>query len=94
LLQHAIERAFQTKTKPFTSPLNCFIKPYITNCSALMEDSDFGALHNAFGYIWTGSCAANPEYDLENKKKTILDALASSTDTPTPFLAILILPLW
>ena len=65
----------------------------ITCCSAFLEDFVFGALYNAFNCTWTGSCASDPGYDPEDKRKAVLHAYASSTDKTTPFLAILVLPI-
>jgi hypothetical protein len=94
LLQHAIERTFHTTTELFASPLNCSMEPIITYCSTFLEDYVFRVLHNAFKYTWTGSCAINPEYDPEDTRKSILSALASSTDTTTPFMTVLVLTVW
>ena len=70
------------------------MEPGITYCTAYPEDSAFGALHDAFSYRLTRSCIANPGYDLGDMRKAILHALASSTDTTTPFLGVLVLPVW
>jgi hypothetical protein len=66
----------------------------ITYCTAYPEDSAFGALHDAFSYRLTGSCTANPEYDPEDMKRAVLHALSSSENTTTPFLVVLVLPVW
>ena len=70
------------------------MEPGITYCTAYPEDSAFGALHDAFSYKLAGSSIANPEYDLGDMRKAILHALASSTDTTTPFLVVPVLPVW
>ena len=70
------------------------MEPGIAYCSAFPEDSVFGALHNAHSYRWTGSCVANPEYDPEDMRTIVLHALASSTNTMSPFLALLVLSVW
>ena len=70
------------------------MEPGITYCTAYPEDSALGALHDAFNYQLTRSCIANPEYDPGDMRKAILHALASSTDTTTPFLVVLVLPVW
>jgi hypothetical protein len=75
-------------------PPNCSMEPGITYCTSYPEDSSFGALHDAFNYRLTGSCTANPEYDPGDMRKAILHALASSTDTTTPFLVVMVLPGW
>jgi hypothetical protein len=49
---------------------------------------------DAFSYIWTGSCIVNPEYEPEDMLKAVLHALASSETQDTPFLAVMILPVW
>ncbi len=49
---------------------------------------DFGAFTDSFLYRWTGSCIANPEYELENMLKAIPHALASSESPNTPFLVV------
>jgi hypothetical protein len=36
----------------------------------------------------------NPEYDPGDMRKAILQALASSTDSTTPFLVVIVLPVW
>ena len=66
----------------------------ITYCTAYPKDSSFGALHDASIYRLTWSCATNPEYDPGDMRKSILHALASSMDTTTPFLVVMVLPLW
>ena len=93
-LQRAIQLTFQTQAEIFANPLDCSMEPGITYCTAYPEDSAFGALHDAFSYKLTGSCTAKPEYDPGDMKKAILHALASSTDTTTPFLVVLVLPVW
>ncbi len=70
------------------------MEPGITYCTAYPENSSFGALHDAFIYRLTGLCTANPEYDPGDTRKAILHALASSTDTMTPFLVVMVLPVW
>jgi hypothetical protein len=70
------------------------MEPCITYCTAYPEDSAFGALHDAFSYRLARSCIANLEYNPGDLKKAILHALASSTDTTTPFLVVLVLPVW
>ena len=68
------------------------MEPGITYCTAYLEDSAFGALHDAFSYRLTESCIANPEYDPDDMRKAILHALASSTDTTNPLLVVMVLP--
>jgi len=70
------------------------MEPGITYCTAYPKDSSFGALHDTFTYRLTCSCTANPEYDPGDMRKAILHALASSTDTTTPFLVAMGLPAW
>ena len=70
------------------------MEPGITYCTAYREDSSFGELHDAFNYRLTGSCTTNPEYDPGGMRKAIIHALASSTDTTTPFLLVMELPVW
>ncbi len=70
------------------------MEPGITYCTAYPEDSSFGALHDAFNYCLTGSRTANPEYDPGDMRKAILHVLASFIDTTTPFLVIIVLPVW
>ncbi len=66
----------------------------ISYCSAFPADEAFGAITDAFSYRWSGSCIANPEYEPEDMLKAVLHALASSDSQYTPFLAVLILPVW
>ena len=66
----------------------------IKYCTAYPYDSSFGALHDAFGYRLTSPCTANLEYDPGDMSKASLHALASSTDTTTPFLVVMVLPVW
>jgi hypothetical protein len=70
------------------------MEPSITYCTAYPEDSAFDALYDAFSYRMTRSCIANPEYDPGDTRKAILHALATSTDMTTPFLVVLVLPVW
>jgi hypothetical protein len=70
------------------------MEPCIAYCTAYPEDSAFGALHETFSYRLIGSCVANPEYDPGDMRKAILYALASSTDTTTPLLVVLVLLVW
>ena len=70
------------------------MEPGITYCTAYPEDSSFGALHDAFIYRLTCSCTSNPEYDTGDMRKAILHALASPTDTTTPLLVVMVLPVW
>ena len=70
------------------------MEPGITYCTTYPKDCSFGALHDAFSYRLTGSCTANPEYGPGDMRKAILHALASSTNTPTPFLVVMVLPVW
>jgi len=70
------------------------MEPGITYCTAYPADYAFGALHDAFIYRLTGSCIANPEYDPSDMRKAVLHSLASSVDTTTPFLVVLVLPVW
>ena len=68
------------------------MEPRITYRSAYQEDSAFGAVFDASSYRLTGSCIASPEYDPGDTRKTILHTLASSTDTTTPLLVVMVLP--
>jgi len=68
------------------------MEPGITYCTAYPENSAFGALHDAISYRLTGYCTANPEYDPGDMRKVILHALASSTNTATLFVVVLVLP--
>jgi hypothetical protein len=78
----------------FASPLNCSMELGITYCSRFLEDPFFGAIHNALNYRCIVYCTANPEYDSEDTRKAILHALASSKNTTTPFMAVLVLPVF
>ena len=93
-LRRAIQLKFQTRAEIFANPLNCLMEPGITYCTAYPDDSSFGGLHDAFNYGLTGWCTANPEYDPGDGRKAILHALALSTDTTTPFLVVMVLPVW
>ena len=88
-----MEKTFLTNTELFGSPLNCSMSEGITYCSAYAEDSVFGALFDGYSYRYTGSCIANPEYEPEDMRRAVLHALASSTASTSPFLAIMVLPL-
>ena len=93
-LQRALEHTFLSTTELFGSPLNCSMSNDMAYCSAFKLDEAFGAITDAFSYRWTGSCIANPEYEPEDMLKAVLHALASSEAQDTPFLSVLILPLW
>jgi ribonuclease HI len=94
VLQRALELTFLSTTELFGSPLNCSMSSGMNYCSAFKSDEAFGAITDAFSYRWTGSCLANPEYEPEDMLKAILHALASSESQDTPFLVVLILPVW
>jgi len=66
----------------------------ITYCSSFPEDAVFRAFINSFKFRWTSSCIANPEYKPEDMLKAFLHALASSESNETPFLVVLVLPIW
>ena len=85
---------FVTTSELFDSPLNCLMTDGITYYSAFPEDTVFGAIINSYQFQCTGSCIANPEYEPEDMLKAILHAMASSESTETPFLFVLILPIW
>ncbi len=91
---HTLERTFLTSTELFGSPLNCSMSGGISYCSAFPEHEIFGAITDSFLYRWTGSCIANSEYEPEDMLKAVLHALASSESPDTPFLVVLILPIW
>jgi hypothetical protein len=94
LLRVAMEKIFHTTTELFGSPLNCPMTEGITYCSTFQDDAHFGAIIDSFRYRWTNSCMANPEYEPEDMLKAVLHALASSEHTDTPFLVIMVLPVW
>jgi len=81
-------------TELFGSLLTCSISEGITYCSAFPEDAVFGAIINSFQFRWTISCIANPEYEPRDMLKIVMHALASSESNETPFLVVLILPIW
>ena len=70
------------------------MEPCITYCTVYPKESAFRGLHDPFSYRLTRSCTANPEYDPGDMRKVALHALASSTDTTTPFLVVMVLPVW
>jgi len=93
-VQRAIELTFQTRPELFASSLNCSMEPCIIYCTAYPEDYIFGALYDAFIYRLRGSCTTNPEQNPGDMRKAILHALASSTNPTTPFLVVMVLPVW
>jgi len=93
-LQKALERTFLSDKELFGSPLNCSMSGGISYCYAFPEDEIFGGTTDSFRYRWTGSCIANPEYQPEYGLKAVLHALSSSEAQDTPFLVVLILPVW
>jgi len=66
----------------------------ITYCSAFSDDAVFKAMINSFQFRTTSSCIANPEYEPEDMLKVVMYALASSENSKTPFLAVLVLHVW
>ena len=76
------------------SHLNCSMTDGITYCSIFLEDVDFGVVVNSFRFRRTSSCVATPEYYPEDMLKAVLHTLASSKCTYTPFLVVMILPVW
>ncbi len=93
-LQKALERTLLSNRELFGSLLNCSMSGGISYCPAFPEDEIFGASTDSFRYRWTGSCIANPEYEPEDMLKAVLHDLASSEVQDTPFLVVLILPVW
>ena len=93
-LTRAIFETFQTDCELFSSPLNCSMESGVACCSPFAEDGRFGAVTDAFGYRWTGSCVANPEYTAEDMRKTVEHAIGSSLATDLPFVCALTLPVW
>ena len=93
-LQLALERTFLSDRDLFASPLKCSMSGGISYCYAFPEDEIFGASTDAYRYRWTSSCIANPEYEPEDMLKASLHALDSSEMQDTPFLVVLILPIW
>ena len=93
-LQQALERTFLTTTELFGSPLSCSNTRGISYCSAFPAEEAVGAITDAFSYRWSGSCIANPEYKPDDMLKAVLHALASSDSQDTPFLVVMILPVW
>ncbi len=85
---------FHANTELFASPLKSSMEPGITYLSAFLEYSVFGTLHNAHNYKWTRSCIANPESNPADMRIKVLHALAFSTNTTIPFLAIIVLLVW
>ncbi len=70
------------------------MEPGITYCTAYPDDSAFGAFHDAFSYRWTSSCIANPDYEPKDMRKAVFYAIGSSEHTTTPFLVVMVLPVW
>ena len=93
-LHQTLECTFIRKTELFGSPLKCSMSGGISYCSAFPEDEIFGTITDLFLYRWTGSCIANPEYEPEDILKVVLYALASLESPDTPYLVVLILPIW
>ena len=93
-LQKALESTFLSDKELFGSPLDCSMSGGISYCPAFPKDKVFGATTNSFRYRWTGSCIANPKYELEDILKAALHALSSSEVQDIPFLVVLILPVW
>ena len=85
-LQQASVRTFLSDKELFWSPLDCSMSGGISYCSAFPEDETFGAITDSFLSGWTGSCIANPKYELEDMLKAVLHSLASSVAPATPFL--------
>ena len=54
----------------------------------------FGVIIKSFQFLWASSCIANPEIESEDMLKAVLHALASSNNSETPFLVVLILTVW
>ena len=94
-LHRAIHSCFRTTCELFASPLNCsMLVDMDTYASAFPEDTQFGALHDAFAYRWTGSCLGNPEYEPTDMHRAVTHALACSEATTSPLLVALCLPAW
>ncbi len=89
-LMHAFRQAFATSTEWFASPLNH--SPHIPQyASAYAKDTEFGAIHNAYGHKWTGSGQVNPEYVDTDMHAAMRWAIASTYDTE-PAFNVMVLP--
>ncbi len=77
-LASAIHACFNITFEIFASPFNSSMNPNVGYCTAFHEDVDFGAHYDSFSYRLAGSCIANPETELEDMRKAVLHAIASS----------------
>jgi len=93
-LHRALEQAILTQTELFSSPLNYSMSTDNIDCITSPEESAFGALHDSYSYRWTGSFPVTPKSEIDEMRKTVLQTLASPTDTLTIFLVVLFLPVW
>ena len=60
--------------------------------SPFVEDSAFGASHDAYSQRWTGSSQASPEWSAEDMQKAVRWALASAHQETEASLTAFVLP--
>ncbi len=70
------------------------MNPYVSYCTACLEDTIFGVQLNAYDYRWTGSCLAVPEHEHADIRKAVLHALVFSIAIDSPILTAMILLAW
>ena len=90
-LLKAIMQTFSTTTDLFASPLN--VNEDMKHCcTPHSEDQEFGAHHDAYSLIWTGSCFCNPEGTDEQIRKAFTWAVGCSELQDDPFLTVFLVP--
>ena len=90
-LLKAIMHTFFTTTDLFASPLN--VNEDMNHyCTPYSEDQEFGAHHDAYSLIWTGSCFCNPEGTDEQIRKAFTWAVGCSELQDDPFLTVFLVP--
>ena len=87
----AVTNAFQITTELFASPLN-FSSESTVYCSPYAEDAEFGAHHDAYSFLWKGSCFCHPEGSDEQLRRSVQWAIACAQLHSEPLLVTFLLP--
>ena len=91
LVLRALTNAFQITTELFASPLN-FSSESTVYCSPYAEDTEFGAHHDAYSFLWKGSCFCHPEGSDEQLRRSMQWAIACAQLHSEPLVVTFLLP--
>ena len=86
----ALTNAFQITTELSASPLY-FSSESTVYCSPYAEDTEFGAQHDAYSFLWKGSCFCHPEGTDEQLWRSVQWAIAYAQLHSEPLLVTFLL---